>query len=373
MSSLASDPQTYRYQSLQIELTSRCNLSCQTCLRAVPELSWPGRDFSSSFRSTLQDALGKTRLVHVQGWGETLLVAGLADWINWFKGFGCQVSFTTNGTLLTTTIINDLLASGLDGITFSMAGGSRGVQDLLRGQGTHEKLWQALKLLHDMKQKAGSRKPVVAVSYLLTPETIVELPLAISQCRGMGIELFAGVYLTHPVTGRQDGMRLCLRDEEQKKYRNILLRANWQAFLGRIRLQLPGCTFGTVPVCNKNPQSSCFIGADGSVAPCVFLASPVKGSCKGPYPDQGLREPGREIFGTLGTDSLDTIWQRSTYRQFRAVFQRRFEVYEAEMSRVGYGMDGIEQLERATKRIHRDFVKMPVPLCCSKCSKMEGL
>ncbi|MEA2115992.1 MAG: radical SAM protein [Thermodesulfobacteriota bacterium] len=371
MCPLVSDTLGLRYQTLQIELTNRCNLSCRTCLRAVPDIDLQEQDLSISALQQLQPALQRTVSVHLQGWGEAMLLGDLVERIRWFRSQGCRVSFTTNGSLMSARQASQLVTSGLDSIAFSMAGATAGTQDSLRGQGTHAKLRKSLQLLQRTKQEQGSITPALAVSYLLTPETIEELPQAVKQCRSLGLSLFAGVHLTHAATEQQKTMRIFSHCRE-KRFRQIIRRAYWQAFLGRMRLQLPLFQSDLTPVCDKNPLAGCFIAADGSVAPCVFLYPPTADGREKWFTDSGELPVPRKRFGTLSEKYLDLIWQTSDYRAFRKPFQRRLQVYEREIAKVGFGMDAIQKLERAKNHIRKAFLNLPVPEWCSSCPKMEG-
>jgi len=371
MCPLVSDTAPPRYQYLQIELTSHCNLSCPTCLRAVPGIKLQERDLESSTLQRLQPALERTASVHLQGWGESMLLENLPERIRWFKACGCQVSFTTTGSKMTHKQAIQLIACGLDSVTFSMAGASAAIQDRLRGQGTHEKLWQSLQLLYKTKQEKGSTTPSQAVSYLLTPETIGELPKAVKQCRHLGLKLFAGVHLTHAATREQELMRLYIHSGNNR-FKQIIRRAHWQAFLGGMRLQLPPFKPVLMPMCDKNPLAGCFIAADGSVAPCVFLYPPAADREEQWFAEKDAFPVPRKHFGSLNDDGLDLIWQGSEYRAFRKSFQQRQEVFDREMAKIGLDLDAIEKLERAQNRIRKAFLSMPVPACCSRCPKMEG-
>ena len=373
MSSLSFDAEATNplYQYLQIELTNRCNLSCVTCLRAVPDINLQEQDLSNSVLQQLQPALQHTDSVHLQGWGETMLLTDLPERIRWFKVQKCKVSFSTSGSLMTSQQAAELVACGLDAITFSMAGASASVQDGLRGQGTHAKLWQSMQMLQKVKQQQGSDTPAMAVSYLLTHETISELPLAVKMCRPLGLNLFAGVHLTHPATSRQEAMRLYLSCREQR-FKRLIRRAHWHAFWGGMRLQLPAFQPDLTPICDKNPLAGCFVAADGAVAPCVFLYPPYSATREKNSTEREHLSVPRKSFGSLHRDSLDRIWQKPEYRSFRKVFRQRLEVYEKEIGRVGCGMDAFAKLDLARNRIRKAFLSRPVPECCRNCPKIEG-
>lgn len=119
-------------QSIQIETTSRCNLACVTCLKPAYEDVWQERDMDERLFSLIQGQLPASSSVHLQEWGEPLLHPDTLSHIKQQKATGAMVSFTTNGTLMDTTVAESLIDSGLDGLTFSIAGNSSSTQDKLR-------------------------------------------------------------------------------------------------------------------------------------------------------------------------------------------------------------------------------------------------
>lgn len=300
-----------------------------------------------------------------------MLLGDLPDRIRCFKLKGCKVSFTTSGSLMTKQQAAELVSCGLDAITFSMAGATVTLQEDLRGKGSHARLWQSMQLVQEAKQQAGSKTPAMAVSYLLTTESINELPLAVKFCWPFGLSLFAGVQLTHAATTRQQALCLFSSCPEQR-FKRLIRHAHWHAFWGGIRLQLPQFLPDLTPICEKNPLASCFIAADGSVAPCVFLYPPHSGIPVNWYTKKGHLAAPIKRFGSLYQETLDQIWQRTEYQSFRKLFKDRLDFYEKKMGHVGCGMDGIEQLDIVRKSIRKAFLKRPVPDCCQNCPKMEG-
>ncbi|MBU0943775.1 MAG: radical SAM protein [Proteobacteria bacterium] len=129
--------------------------------------------------------------VHLQGWGEPLLHPDIFFHIRQLKSTGGIVSFTTNGTIMDKTVADALVDSGLDGLTFSMAGNSDSTQDSLRGRGSFALLHSAIRTFNAAKNSRGGLLPRVAVSYLLTPKTGGELANAVSWCCKNGVDAFA--------------------------------------------------------------------------------------------------------------------------------------------------------------------------------------
>jgi len=356
-----------RYGSIQIELTSRCTLRCVTCLRSSHAGLWQERDLSIAAFSSLQNIFKNTEGVHLQGWGESLMLQNLDAYITIAKKYGCRVSFTTNGSFMDVEMATRLIRSGVDGITFSMAGGSGEVQDPLRGKKSFEKLDASLSILADVKKKLHSVTPIVAISYLLTPATIIDLSRAVGWCGKRGVSLFAGVHLTHAADKTQQSLQLF--PVYGNKYKWIIRRACLQALLAGIQLKMPSLVPSLLPVCSKNPIHNLSIAADGSVAPCVFLNAPMAQSAN--WMGQGAGSSPVH-FGNITTEPLNEIWNSELYQDFRNCFMHRVTIYQQALARVGYDMDGIEQLERAKEQIRETFSHNPPPEPCADCTKLVG-
>jgi len=346
---------------VQIEPTSRCTLACLTCLRGSHPQCWQERDLDASILTALLDILPKSSVLHLQGWGEPLLHLQLPDFISLIQQAGMRVSLTSNGTVVDRKMADTLVASGLDSLTFSMAGAEGPTQDALRGAGTFACLEQALDYINTSKKEQGRSRPTLAISYLLTPKTIHELPRAVSWSARRRVSLLAGVHMTHAVSELQKSLQCFSRIQARdKKYFRI---AELKSILHRMRLTIPAMTAHEVPVCAKNPLETFFVAADGSVSPCVFLCPPC-GLEKSPLV--------RAVFGNLHTDSLDRIWNSSKYTQFRQAFARRLAFYDKTMARVGFDLDALERLDRANQAVQRYFSENPPPEPCRHCLKMQG-
>ena len=357
------------YGLIQIEPTSRCNLRCRTCLRSSHPGQWRQRDLSFSLFQRLRGEFTRAAVVHLQGWGEPLLLDSFPRYLSLAKQSGCRVSFTTNGQIMDADLAASLIESGVDGVTFSMAGPSPEVQDHLRGPGSYEHLEASVSILAAAKKKIGSKTPKLAISYLLTPATIKGLPQALRWCGKHGISLLAGIHLTHAANHAQ--LDIQLFPGKDRHLKSLVRRAHIQALFSGVDLQLPSFSPQRLPVCSKNPLQNLSIAADGSVAPCVFLNAPVAESlawlCK-----KGSMGNTPYVFGNVHQDSLIDIRQTTACRQFRELFARRIDFYQRTLARVGYGMDATEKLASANRLIRQYFIDNPPPSPCRGCPKLLG-
>jgi len=102
----------------QIEITNRCNLTCEMCPRDHFNLSREDMPFDT-FKEIV-DRLGEVKLLTLTGWGEPLVHPQLFEMITHCKQKGYTVKLTTNGTLLTPEMQQKVRNSGLDEITISL-------------------------------------------------------------------------------------------------------------------------------------------------------------------------------------------------------------------------------------------------------------
>ena len=105
-----------RYRTLQVEVTTACNLDCAICLRR--KLKRPNRFLSFSDFTRILDP-GLFRYVGLHGWGEPLLNEHIFKMIHYARSQGVMTNLTTNGTLLAEKG-DEIIKSGLDEIAIGI-------------------------------------------------------------------------------------------------------------------------------------------------------------------------------------------------------------------------------------------------------------
>jgi MoaA/NifB/PqqE/SkfB family radical SAM enzyme len=358
-------------QSIQLETTSRCNLECITCLKPAYSGSWLEREMDDSlFHRILRQIPPKTS-VHLQGWGEPLLHPAILEHIGKLKEKGAHVSFTTNGTIMDKNMAAALIQSELDGLTFSMAGASREVQDGLRGAHSFDRLRRSINIFNTVRNEYTTTFPQVAVSYLLTPETVEELPGAVTWCRANGVDAFVTVHLTQAACESQQQLQFLLSENETRSYRLLRIHTQTKALFSKMRLDLGLFHSTLTPVCGKNPLNTLFISANGDVSPCVFLCPPVNDGIAWRYGGgQYLQKP--VVFGNVHKASLSEIWEQPEYQRFRAFFKARKKFHDSRLSGISCSLAGSAQLDAAVAAIKEFFSENPVPKPCRYCAKIDG-
>jgi len=108
-------------ERIHIEVTSRCNFSCEFCPDSKMERKRGEMDFSL-FKKVVdeiaQERLTKKVFFHVMG--EPLLYSRIIEAIGYVASKGLYTSMTTNGSLLTDKIVSDMADAGLSNLTLSL-------------------------------------------------------------------------------------------------------------------------------------------------------------------------------------------------------------------------------------------------------------
>jgi MoaA/NifB/PqqE/SkfB family radical SAM enzyme len=174
---------TERALFLQIEPTTRCNFACGFCCgRHLPQedLSW------ETFEATLA-AFPEVRHVELQGEGESLLHPRFLDMLAALRARGCEVSFITNGSLLSVAAVDRLLALGPDKISVSLESPDPVAFREIRG-GKLEKVVRNLEHLMGERARRGLDRPVVGLSITVLERTKHELPQILALYRRLGLD-----------------------------------------------------------------------------------------------------------------------------------------------------------------------------------------
>jgi MoaA/NifB/PqqE/SkfB family radical SAM enzyme len=169
------DPLTKLY----VELTSRCNLSCQMCIQRVwtsPNGDLPFATFCALIDS-LRD-LSAMPIVHLGGYGEPLFYRHFLDAVRYAKDAGARVEVTTNGTLLTPETSAALIDAGLDRLVVSLDGVTpQSYEDVRVNGDLHDVIGNLRDLFRQKIRRAGKHsKPHVEIAFVAMKRNIADLP-----------------------------------------------------------------------------------------------------------------------------------------------------------------------------------------------------
>lgn len=281
-------------QTIGIEPTNRCNLSCKICTRNYWEPDIPLGDMSMELFNKIVSCFSKRVTVSPQMFGEPLLAAHFFEMLHIIKTKGSrEVIIDTNGTLLTPENCNKLVKEGLDLLAISIDG----IDNLKPMRGIDiGALTRNIKTLNRVKKERQSSRPRLVIAFVSMKSNVHELPEMVEFAKENGI---SGIFVEHLVVHSKD-----LLDETLFKHRELaghyFKLAQEKALDLGIGISLPSldeeqnfCIY---------PFNSLWVAWDGDVYPC----------CIGPG-----REKGSIVLGNLNTSSIKSLWNSQQMRDLR--------------------------------------------------------
>lgn len=313
-------PRYPRLDWIQVEITAHCNSHCLYCPQHTYRKQWQARKLSLKAFESMIPAFKKSRLVYLQGWGEPFLHPRFFDMVKIAKSAGARVGTTTNGSLLSRPVANQLATEQVDIIGFSLAGITE-ENDRIR-QGTElEAIKRAIGDLHRAKNRYGVRSPAIHIAYMLLRSNLDEIEGLPDFFADLGVDQVVVSSLSLVTRPELANEAILAETPEQwaeltEKVRHIQERAVQKGV--DMHFQLVSPFAGPTP-CDENVKHALVVGADGNVSPCVMTNIPVKGETtyyfdQTPYPLPHLS------FGNILDQPLNEIWRRPDYRNFRREF-----------------------------------------------------
>jgi len=305
---------------IQVEITSQCNASCLYCPQHAYRHQWQAKKLSLKTFECLTPAFKKTRLVYLQGWGEPLLHPGFFDMVKMAKSAGAKVGTTTNGTLMSRPVANQMAAEGVDIIGFSLAGITE-ANDQIRKGTRLSTVKRAVYDLQEAKKKHGNRAPAIHIAYMLLRSNLAEIERLPDFFADLGVDQVVVSSLslvTHPEFANE-AILADTPDEWTTLTRRIQKTRAAAAQKGvDMHFQLVS-PFAEAEPCDENVRHALVIGAGGNVSPCVMTNLPVTGETTyyfdhTPYPLPHMS------FGNILDQPINEIWRQPAYKHFRRAF-----------------------------------------------------
>jgi MoaA/NifB/PqqE/SkfB family radical SAM enzyme len=326
-------PSLHTLARVYIEPTSRCNLTCKTCIRNT----WtePLGDMSPDIFKALAASLRKfKRLESVMfgGFGEPTAHPDILSMVRTVKDLGVRAELTTNGTTLDDALIAGLLKSRLDRIWVSFDGAEESSFSGIRRGAEFDRIVENLR--HLQERNARSRHPIkVGIAFVVMRRNVGDLKALDELARRIGADRIM-VSNVLPYGAEMEKEMLCL----------LTLTTETLTFVpGKVELSLPRFdvspftreaiydllqsrgnltlmghrVFAPSRRCRFIEDRTTFVRWDGKVSPCMGLLHSYKTFLYGN--ERAIRS--REM-GDLKGSSLKNIWDSKDYREFRERVRR---------------------------------------------------
>lgn len=299
-----------------MEVSSFCNAECIYCPHTEYRNNWQNRLLSVELYRNLIPAFGKTRLVYLQGWGEPFTNPQFMEFLRLAKKAGCMVGTTTNGTLLDSEKISELIDEGLDIIGFSLAGVDE-QNDSVRKGTQISKVLKCIDEIHRIKDSKSVDNPRIHIAYMLLRSGFKDIHKLPAFLKNAGVDqtvISSLAFVVNKVMEKET--LLASSEQEYRELLNSFSEIKKEAESNDIDI-----AFNIVsPLmeessCSENIERALVIGSDGSVSPCVMGLIPVAGENFFYFIGNKIRLE-KLVFGNISEETLNKVWNKEEYKNF---------------------------------------------------------
>lgn len=271
----------------------------------------------------LRPYLSQAESVDLTGGGEPLLSPILLNMVWAARQAGCKVGFSTNAVKLTPELSEQMVAAGLDWISFSVDAASAELYNQIRQGSNFDVVTSNIRTLGKIKARAGKKNPrmmMVIVMMLGAGTTNYhQLPQYIELAHSLGVENVIAKNLDVIIKEGDDDRRLFTHDGQPLPgIEAVISEASQKAQQLGVRLR----TYNLQPIeqtiCEHDPVHNLFVNWQGHVSPCITLS----------YAENRVFNGARVMvpcqrFGNVREASLESIWNQPEYLAFRQRYTDR--------------------------------------------------
>lgn len=304
-------PLTMRHLPIhfQLEPSTYCNLNCVACTRS--KFLNDSRHLNVGDFKTIIEQIRPAKIT-LSGSGEPFMHPQLFDMIQMAKALGSSINSTTNCTLFTPELCEQIVKSGLDLLKISIDAATAETYQLSRREDRFSQVTEGIRTLVAAKKRLGSPTPFLRFNYVIFRENYREIAETIQLASELEVD--AIYFQPLGLTGIEERSEALVGDLSYESLKHEILRAleMGQRYPGvktnlRILLKLLPLywkKYQLSPFQNERricilPWFSTYLTVDGNVHPCCTCSEP------------------NTIMGNIFETPFSEIWNGHKYQNFR--------------------------------------------------------
>jgi len=272
---------------IELEITNQCNFNCLMC-KTGNDSSERNRGIMSKqiYDNLIEEIKGKDVALKFVGFGESLINTQFIELAKIAKNSGIICHLTTNGSLLTDEIIDELIEIQFDSIKFSFQGVERKGYLLLRQTDDFDLLLSKIEKL--FKKRGELEKPYITIGTSITNENKEQVEEFILICKNICDKVEIGVTTLEFMEVDK------VKDLRQRKQLTELKKVQT---LNKTRYQCCNQVFDAITVRWNGDVSACCADNDGVM-----------------------------VLGNLSNKSIKELWNCSLEQKYRKILsENRYE------------------------------------------------
>lgn len=293
-------------KKIYLEVTTKCNLACTTCIRnswdePLEHMPW------SNFQTVLHQLkeLPELKTIHFGGFGEPLSHPRILEMVEAVKALGLQAEMISNGVLLTKECAERLLELGLDALTVSFDGPDEEVYNGIRQGSDFNSVVRNIQQLNQLKASLKTAKPTLGIEFVAMRSNYHKLPKLVELANQLQVKK---ILVTNILPYNEE-----MKDEPLYDHDDTKLPFGPDSLRLLIKAHLPNMKLRTERYCKFIEANALSISPQGRVSPCNPLLHSYQ--C---YIYGRLKRINRHHVGNVLEHSLREIWTNPTYAYFRS-------------------------------------------------------
>ncbi len=288
----------YSPPTIQIEITTLCNLKCTMCNHTYMQETGGNMNLEN-FKKFI-DTNSHLQKINITGIGEALMNRDFYDMVHYAKQKGIYVWFTDNMTLMNEKNAKKMLDSKIDLICVSLDGATKKTFENIRVGANFENLLENIKRV--LKMRSG-KKPIVGINMVVMKENYEEIEKMVRLVHELNLDFltfmtgYFGSKETQPLS--LDGIK---KEDIDKAIADGVKTAKE---LGVKVISWPKTEKSEKTGCSM-PWTNPYITYGGDVLPCCFIPQELEG-----------RKRDENIMGNIYKDDFKTIWKSEKFTTFR--------------------------------------------------------
>jgi tungsten cofactor oxidoreducase radical SAM maturase len=292
---------------IYIEVTTKCNFACITCIRS----SWQDKllhmdwDTFKNIIKSLKE-LPNLESIHFGGFGEPMMHPRIFDMLRAVKDLGLRVEMITNGSYLTEKNIQELIDLKLDILFTSLDSPDEDGYNEIRQGADFQSVTRNVTKLQTMKQEQKTKYPELGIEFVAMKNNFDTLPRLIRMARNLKASQIIISNLIPYHESMKDEIVYDM-DDTGSMFGKESLRTTVFAQMSNMKLR-------TERTCKFVKDKSLCINYQGNVSPCYALMHSydcyIYGRKKQMHPC---------YLGNVNEKKISDIWMNSGYVNFRRV------------------------------------------------------
>lgn len=289
-------------KSIDLEPIAACNLKCTFCRVPGWRRARETRPMDLDLFIKILDQFPNLQQIKIQGMGEPFMNKNLVSMIEFASVKNIETFVITNGTLLNSNLIQQVLDAGLSRLCFSLDGGTKETFEKIRVNSNFQKVIENIKISCDLKRQKNAETCIEIRSLACTIDVFNEIPSMVRMVGQLGVDK---IVLTEKMLIWSDSFRDGRIDDrpvyldEFSDYTRVIDEAYTEAKKYDVELSVGQTVYSSKKPCSW-PWGAMYVTTEGKVTPCCVIGVP-------------------EIWcmGDLQKESLEDIWNNSAYRELR--------------------------------------------------------